>query len=94
MGTMISLPSLEVVEIMTREGFDWLIIDAVHTQGDDLIAQLTIQIDGPGTPCFVRLADKDEGALSKCAHKSPKLVSALGPLRPEILYGALSSCDF
>ena len=58
-GTMISLPSLEVVEIMTRAGFEWLFIDAGHAQFDDLMTQRMIQIAAPGTPCLVRLADKD-----------------------------------
>lgn len=34
-GTMISLPSLEVVEIMTRVGFKWLFIDDGHAQFDN-----------------------------------------------------------
>ena len=38
MGTMVSLPSLEVIEILTRAGFDWLIIDAGHVLFDDLMA--------------------------------------------------------
>ena len=58
-GTMISLPSFEVVEIMTSAGFDWLFIDAEHAQLDDLMVQRMLQTAGPGTPCLVRLADKD-----------------------------------
>ncbi|MCK4726790.1 MAG: hypothetical protein KAT29_13350 [Anaerolineales bacterium] len=64
-GTMISLPSLEVVEIMTRAGFEWLFIDAEHAQFDDLMVQRMLQIAGPGTPCLVRLADKDEVHIKK-----------------------------
>ena len=34
-GTMISLPSLEVVEIMASAGFEWLFIDDGHAQFDN-----------------------------------------------------------
>lgn len=65
LGTMISLPSLEVVEIMAGAGFDWLFIDAEHAQFDDLMVQRMLQVAGPGTPCLVRLADKDELHIKK-----------------------------
>ena len=64
-GTMISLPSLEVVEIMASAGFDWLFIDAEHAQFGDLLVQRMLQVAGPGTPCLVRLADKDEVHIKK-----------------------------
>jgi len=64
-GTMISLPSLEVIEIMAGAGFDWLFIDAEHAQFDDLLVQRMLQIAGPGLPCLVRLADKDEVHIKK-----------------------------
>jgi 2-keto-3-deoxy-L-rhamnonate aldolase RhmA len=62
---MISLPSLEVVEIMTSAGFDWLFIDAEHAQLDDLMVQRMLQTAGPRISCLVRLADKGEVHIKK-----------------------------
>jgi 2-dehydro-3-deoxyglucarate aldolase len=64
-GTMISLPSLEVVEIMAGAGFDWFFIDAEHAPFDDLMIQRMLQVAGPETPCLIRVADKDELHIKK-----------------------------
>ncbi|MCI0654130.1 MAG: aldolase/citrate lyase family protein [Methylococcaceae bacterium] len=54
-GTMITLPSSEMVEIMVDAGFDWLFIDCEHASFDSQVAQSLLQAAGERCPCVIRV---------------------------------------
>jgi len=63
-GTIVSLASPEVAEVLSAAGFDWLFLDAEHSP----LAALAIQriLQGAGsTPCLVRLASGDEVSIKQ-----------------------------
>ncbi len=64
LGTLISLASPEVAELLAACGFDWLFIDAEHSPLDALSIQRLVQGAG-STPCLVRLARGDEVSIKK-----------------------------
>jgi 4-hydroxy-2-oxoheptanedioate aldolase len=64
LGTIVSLATPQVVEILVQAGFDWLFIDAEHAPLDDADIQLLIQTAG-ATPCLVRIPCLDEIAIKK-----------------------------
>ena len=63
-GTIVSLATPQVVEILVQAGFDWLFIDAEHAPLTDADIQLLIQTAG-STPCLVRVPCLDEIAIKK-----------------------------
>ncbi len=63
-GTIVSLASPEVAEVLSQAGFDWLFIDAEHGPLDALSIQHILQGAG-STPCLVRLARADEVSIKK-----------------------------
>jgi 2-dehydro-3-deoxyglucarate aldolase len=63
-GTLISLGSPEVAEIMVDAGFDWLFLDAEHSALDTLELQRLLQGAG-STPGVVRVASSAEVPIKK-----------------------------
>jgi 2-dehydro-3-deoxyglucarate aldolase len=63
-GTMITLGSSEVAEIMVGAGFDWLFLDAEHSALGTLELQRLLQSAG-STPCIVRVAASAEVPIKK-----------------------------
>lgn len=63
-GTMVSLDSPEVVEILGLAGFDWLFIDAEHTPLEPGSLQRLLQAAG-SVPCLVRVPSGDEVWIKK-----------------------------
>ena len=59
-GTLVSLNSPEIIEILIRAGFDWLFIDAEHSPLDAGSLQKLLQAAGPHFPCVVRVPDHSE----------------------------------
>jgi 2-dehydro-3-deoxyglucarate aldolase len=55
LGTMITLPSPEVTELMAGVGFDWLFLDAEHTVLETSKLQAMLQAAGATMPCLVRI---------------------------------------
>jgi 4-hydroxy-2-oxoheptanedioate aldolase len=53
-GTLVSLPSPEVCEILSHIGYDWLFIDAEHGAFNPQQAQGMLQAASP-TPCVIRV---------------------------------------
>lgn len=77
-GTIVSLASPEVAEVLSAAGFDWLFIDAEHSPLDALAIQHILQ--GAGSiPCLVRLAHGDEVSIKKALD-----VGAAGIIAPLI----------
>jgi 2-dehydro-3-deoxyglucarate aldolase len=77
-GTIVSLASPEVAEVLSAAGFDWLFIDAEHSPLDALAIQHILQGAGT-TPCLVRLARGDEVSIKKALD-----VGAAGIIAPMI----------
>lgn len=63
-GTLVSLPSPEMTEILAAVGFDWLFIDAEHGPFDPHDAQPLLQAAGD-CPCVIRVPAGDEVWLKK-----------------------------
>jgi 2-keto-3-deoxy-L-rhamnonate aldolase RhmA len=64
-GTMITLASPEVAEIMAGVGFDWLFLDAEHSIFEARELQTILQAAGAATPCVVRLPIATEVPIKK-----------------------------
>ncbi len=65
-GTILTLSSPEVGEIMSSCGFDWLFIDLEHGALDIRGAQSLMQAAQPNTACVVRVPANDEVWIKKC----------------------------
>jgi 2-keto-3-deoxy-L-rhamnonate aldolase RhmA len=78
LGTIVSLASPEVAEVLSAAGFDWLFIDAEHGPLDALAIQRILQGAG-STPCLVRLARGDEVSIKQALD-----VGAAGIIAPLI----------
>jgi 2-dehydro-3-deoxyglucarate aldolase/4-hydroxy-2-oxoheptanedioate aldolase len=63
LGTIVTLDSSEVVEILSGAGFDWLFIDTEHAPLDALAAQRLLQ--AARIPCVIRVPDGAEATLKK-----------------------------
>lgn len=59
-GTMVTINSPEVAELLAGIGFDWLFIDAEHAPLAMLDIQRIVQAAGKGCPCIVRLPEASE----------------------------------
>ena len=55
LGTILSLNSPDVAEILSQIGFDWLFIDAEHSTLDPHHLQAIFQATGDSIPCVVRI---------------------------------------
>ncbi len=78
-GTMISLNSPQVVEIITDVGFDWLFIDAEHGAYGPLAVESLMQAAGTQMPCLVRIPVHEECWIEKMLD-----VGASGIIVPEV----------
>lgn len=65
LGTLLSIPSPEVVEIISSLGFDWLFIDAEHGAMDVPDVQRILQAAGETLTCLVRVPLNDEIWIKK-----------------------------
>jgi 2-dehydro-3-deoxyglucarate aldolase/4-hydroxy-2-oxoheptanedioate aldolase len=63
-GTVLSLPSPAVAEVLAGTGFDWLFVDGEHGpfDADELLAVLRAVGD---TPCLVRVPSRDDAAIAR-----------------------------
>ena len=64
-GSLITIASAEVAEIMGAVGFDWLFIDTEHSPFNADGAQKIMQAVGSGCPCVVRVPGNDEVWIKK-----------------------------
>jgi len=63
LGSIVALPSQDSVEIFSRAGFDWLLIDTEHAPMDALVAQGLLQ--AARCPCLVRVPAGEEATIKK-----------------------------
>lgn len=71
LGTILTLPSPEVAEVLSQSGFDWLFVDMEHTQLDVQHVQRILQAVGRDYPCLVRVPSMDEGWIKKVLDAGP-----------------------
>ena len=78
-GTMVTMGTPEVAELLTSVGFDWLFLDAEHAPFSALDIQRFLQSAGAKTPCLVRLPASREVPVKKALD-----VGAAGIIAPMI----------
>ena len=64
-GTLVTLPSTEIVEILAEAGFDWLFVDLEHSTLDVRAAQSILQAVGGRVDCLLRVPLNDEIWIKK-----------------------------
>lgn len=64
-GTLLSLPSPEIAEIMSMVGFDWLFIDLEHGSHGFMELQRMIQAMKPNCGALVRVPEISEANIKK-----------------------------
>jgi len=64
-GTLVTLPSPEIAEIMALVGFDYVWIETEHAPTDFVQAQMMIQAVGGRCPCLVRIVENRESWIKK-----------------------------
>lgn len=65
LGTMLTLPSPEIAELMAMSGFDWLFMDMEHGLLDVVACQRMIQATAGKTACLIRVAENSEKEIKK-----------------------------
>ncbi len=64
-GTMLTLPSAAVAEILADAGFDWLFIDCEHGTIEIRDIQNILQAVGHRIACIVRIPECSEGTIKR-----------------------------
>jgi len=77
-GTLVSLPSPEVCELLANMGYDWLFIDAEHGAFNPQQAQNMLQAASP-TPCVIRVPIGETVWLKKALD-----IGAAGIIVPQV----------
>jgi len=70
-GTLFTLPSPEIAEILSEAGFDWLWVDMEHSSLEIKDVQRVIQAVGDKCPCIVRVPSNDEVWIKKVLDIDP-----------------------
>lgn len=78
LGTLVSLHSPEITEILASAGYDWLFIDAEHGAFNPQQAQGLLQAAGT-CPCVIRVPSDDEVWLKKALD-----IGAAGIIVPQV----------
>ena len=63
-GTMLSLPSADVAELLGDVGFDWLFVDGEHGSFDGYELLAVLRAAGR-TPCLVRTPPRHDAAIAR-----------------------------
>ena len=78
-GTLITLASAEVAEILAAVGFDWLFVDTEHSAFNAYGAQRVLQAAGRNCPCVVRVPANDDVWIKKALD-----IGASGIIAPQV----------
>lgn len=65
-GTIVSIPSPEIAEMLSLCGFDWLFIDMEHGAFGGVTVQRILQAVAGRSQCLVRVPTLDEAWIKKC----------------------------
>lgn len=79
LSTLVSLPSPEVVELLSKLDFDWLFIDGEHGSFGTLEMQRMLQACNQNTPCLIRVASNDLVEIKRALD-----IGAAGIIVPQI----------
>jgi 2-dehydro-3-deoxyglucarate aldolase len=79
LGTMVSIGSPEIVELLATAGYDWLFLDGEHGPFGAVQLQAMLQAAGPDTPCLVRVPSHEEPAIKKALD-----IGAAGIVAPQV----------
>jgi 2-dehydro-3-deoxyglucarate aldolase/4-hydroxy-2-oxoheptanedioate aldolase len=71
LGTVLTLPSPETAELLSKAGFDWLFVDMEHTALGVKDVQRILQTVGEKFPCLVRVPFLDEVWIKKVLETGP-----------------------
>ena len=71
LGTILTLPSPEVAELLSQAGFDWLFVDMEHTSLGVNEVQRILQAVGREFPCLVRIPVMDATWIKKVLESGP-----------------------
>lgn len=71
LGTILTLPSPEIAELLSQAGFDWLFVDMEHTSLGVKDVQRILQAVGKEFPCLVRVPVMDEAWIKKVLESGP-----------------------
>ncbi len=64
-GVLVTIPSADVADIMSRAGFDYLWLDAEHSPAGFVHIQMMVQAAGGRCPCLVRVPENKEVWIKK-----------------------------
>ncbi|NNL74753.1 MAG: 2,4-dihydroxyhept-2-ene-1,7-dioic acid aldolase [Desulfobacterales bacterium] len=78
-GTLITIPSGEISEIISALGFDWLFVETEHTALNTQGAQLILQAAGDRCPCVVRIPANEQVWIKKSLD-----IGAAGIIAPQV----------
>lgn len=79
LGTMLTLPSPAVAEILADTGFDWLFIDGEHGPFETADIQAALQAVGEQVACVVRVPAASEVPIKKALD-----LGAVGIIAPQV----------
>jgi 2-dehydro-3-deoxyglucarate aldolase/4-hydroxy-2-oxoheptanedioate aldolase len=65
LGTLLTLPSSEIAEVMAAAGFDWLFIDMEHGLLDFAAVQRMTQATARSCPCIVRVPHNEPSLIAR-----------------------------
>jgi 4-hydroxy-2-oxoheptanedioate aldolase len=65
LGSMVTLPSAAIAEILAEVGFDWLFIDGEHGPLETAEILAMLQAVGDRIACIVRVPGSEEGPIKK-----------------------------
>jgi 2-dehydro-3-deoxyglucarate aldolase/4-hydroxy-2-oxoheptanedioate aldolase len=78
-GTLITIPSAEVAEILAGMNFDWLFIDTEHSPFNAWGAQSILQAADHSCPCVIRVPANDQVWIKKALD-----IGADGIIAPQV----------
>jgi 2-keto-3-deoxy-L-rhamnonate aldolase RhmA len=79
LSTLISFPSPEIVELLSKLEFDWLFIDGEHGPFDVLEMQRMLQAVSDDIPCLIRVPSNDVVSIKRALD-----IGAAGIIVPQI----------
>jgi len=79
LGTILTLASTEIVEIVCQAGLDWLFIDLEHSALSFQDAQRMLQVAGPEIPGLIRVPSHDDVWIKKALD-----IGAAGIIVPQV----------
>ena len=79
LSTLVSLPSPEITELLSKLNFDWLFIDGEHGAFSTLEMQRMLQATLDHFPCLIRVASNDVVAIKRALD-----IGAAGIIVPQV----------